>query len=345
MKLIRRVNGFYYIYFDRLTKKSLKTKNKDEATRLYNLEKELVRQGKIVELDKTKHIKVSELKSEYLLTRDLNVTPETKDNDELAFRKWIEVCGDSSARKVDRSKVDEFKTKLLNIGNSKAYINILLRSLRASFYWAKEKGYVSDNAFGKKRGLPAVLFKLDDEIPRFFFEEEIEALNDRIEDPDFHLAFEIYLYHGLRRAELAKLMIQDVDFKNNVFYVKKTKGKKDRVVPIHEDIRDALKAYVKSRQNDIGPLFPKWRSPDTYSRLFKKYARRAGLREDVKLKGTRHSCATYLLRSGADLKRAKELLGHRDIKTTEIYAKVDVETIRSAMNKLKFAVKKKSIGD
>jgi integrase/recombinase XerD len=187
-----------------------------------------------------------------------------------------------------------------------------------------------------------VLFRLDDEIPRFFFEEEITALDESIEDPVFHLAFEMYLCHGFRRSELVRLMIQDVDFKNNVFYVRKTKGKKDRGVPIHKDIRHRLGAYVRGLQSDIGPLFPRWRSPDTYSRLFKKYARDAGLREDVKLKGTRHSCATYLLRSGADIKRAKELLGHKHLSTTEIYAKVDIETVRSAVNKLKFAVKKKS---
>lgn len=344
MKLVRRANGFYYIYFDRIHKKSLKTKDKNEATRLFNFEKELIRQGKVIDLDKTKYIKVSEYKTEYLSTRDLNVVPETKDNDEYAFRNWLDVIGDCSLRKVDRRMVDEFRTKGLKMW-SKTYINILLRSLRAAFYAAKDKGYISDNPFGKKRGQPPVLFKLDDEIPRFFFEEEIEALGDKIDDPDFHLAFELYLYHGMRRAELAKLMIQDVDFKNNVIYLRKTKGKKDRVIPIHDDMRDKLEAYIKSLRNDIGPLFPRWRSPDTYSRLFKKYARNAGLRDDVKLKGTRHSCATYLLRAaGADLKRVKELLGHRDIRTTEIYAKVDVETLRESVNKLKFAVKKKSKG-
>lgn len=139
-------------------------------------------------------------------------------------------------------------------------------------------------------------------------------------------------------------MIQDIDFINNVIYVRKTKGKKDRVVPIHPDMRDKIEAYVTCLKSDIGPLFPKWRSPDTYSRLFKKYARLAGLREDVKLKGTRHSCATYGLRNGVDMKIIKELLGHKDIKTTEIYAKVNVESIRTAMNKIEFAVKKKSSG-
>jgi integrase len=344
MKLKQRANGYYYIYFDRLTKKSLKTKDKTEAARLFNMEKELIRQGKVIELDKIKYIKLCELKVEYLATRDLNVTPETKDNDELAFRKFIEISGDMSARKVDRSVVDNFKANLLNLGHSRAYINILLRSLRAAFYWAKDKEYISDNPFGKKRGQPPVLFRLDDEIPRFFFEDEIEALDDGIKDPVFHLAFEIYLYHGLRRAELVRLMLQDVDFTNDVIYVRKTKGKKDRVVPIHPDVRNRIEGYVRSLKSDIGPLFPKWRNPDTYSRLFKKYARLAGLREGVKLKGTRHSCGTYGLRNGVDIKIMKELLGHQDIKTTEIYAKVNVTSIRTAMNKLQFAVKKKSNG-
>lgn len=168
MKLVRRANGIYYIYYNRLTKKSLKTKDRDEATRLFNMEKELTRRGKVIELDKIKYIKLPELKTEYLSTRDLNVTAETKDNDELAFRKFIEVLGERSARKIDRSVVNDFKAKLLNLGHSKAYINILLRSLRAGFYWAKDKEYISDNPFGKKRGQPPVVFRLDDTIPGSF---------------------------------------------------------------------------------------------------------------------------------------------------------------------------------
>lgn len=48
-------------------------------------------------------------------------------------------------------------------------------------------------------------------IQIFNFEEEIEALDNKIGDADFHLAYEVYLYHGLRRAQLTKLMVQDVD--------------------------------------------------------------------------------------------------------------------------------------
>lgn len=345
MKLVKRANGFYYIYLDRIHKKSLKTNDKNEATRLFNFEKELIRDGKIIELDKAKHIKISEYKKEYLLTRDLSVDRETKTNDDLAFRKWIEIIGDVSLRKIDRDNVNVFKRKCLALDLKKTYINILLRSLRASFFYAKERGYIAENPFAHKRGYPPVLFRLDDEIPRFLFEEEIHSLSENIDDDDFHLAFKIYLYCGLRRSELVKLMIQDVDLINKVFYARKTKGKKDRTVPISEEIITELECYIISLRSDIGPLFPKWRSADTYSRLFKKYARKAKLRDDVTLKGLRHSFATYLLRSGADLKRVKELLGHRDIKTTEIYSKIDVETLRISVNNLKFAVKRQSTGE
>jgi hypothetical protein len=77
-RLETRANGYYYIYFDRLHQKSLKTRDKNEATRLFNQEKDLIRNGKIIELDKSKYIKVSEFKVEYLLTRDLHVDPKTK---------------------------------------------------------------------------------------------------------------------------------------------------------------------------------------------------------------------------------------------------------------------------
>lgn len=343
-RLETRANGYYYIYFDRLHQKSLKTKDKHEATRLFNQEKDLIRDGKIIALDKSKYIKISEFKVEYLSTRDLYVDPKTKKNDEYAFRKWIELMGDSSLRQIDRNKVDSFKSKCLSLGLAKTYINILLRSLRAGFNIALDKGYIPENFFAKKRGKASILFKIDDAIRRFLFEDEIKKNFEAIDDPDFLLVQKIYLYHGLRRAELVNLLVQDIDLKNDVIYVRKTKSGKDRVIPIHEDVKEDLENYISNLKMDIGPLFPKWRSPDTYSRLFKKNARNAHLSEDVKLKGLRHSCATYMLRSGADIERVKKQLGHQDIKTTEIYAKVDVETLRDAVNRMKFVVKKKAEG-
>ncbi len=340
MKLVKRSNGYFYIYYNRLHKKSLKTKDDIEARKLFNFEKELLLQGKIVELDKVKNIKLSQFKEDYLKTREINVKPETRDNDELSFRKFIDMVGDMSLRQVDRQKIDEFKAKCLKLGLSRSYINIMLRCLRAAFNVALDSGYISNNLFLQRRGKPSVLFRVDEEIPRFLYENEIKSLFDAIDDPDFALAVKVLLYTGLRRSEFIKLNVKDVDLMNSVIYVRGAKGKRDMPVPIHDDLRAILKNAMK---HDVGPLFPRWRNKDTLSRLFKKYARLAGL-EDKKLHDLRHTFGSYLAMAGLDIKRIKELMRHRDIKTTEIYAKLTTESLKKAVNKLRFADNLKSRG-
>jgi integrase len=340
MKLVKRSNGYYYIYYDRVHKTSLKTKDDIEARKLFNLKKETILQGKIVELDKVKNIKLSHFKEDYLKTREINVKPETRDNDELSFRKLIDMLGDMALRQVDRKAIDEFKSKCLSFKLSKSYINIMLRSLRGAFNAALDAGYISSNPFLQRRGKPSILFKIDEEIPRFLNEREIEALFKVIGDPNFSLLVKFLLYTGLRRSELVRLNVKDVDLINGVLYVRGTKGKRDMPVPIHDDLKPVLKEIIR---HDVGPLFPRWRNKDSLSRLFKKYARLAGL-GDRKLHDLRHTFGSYLAIAGEDIKRIKELMRHRDIKTTEIYAKLTTERLKEAVNKLKFADNLKSKG-
>jgi integrase/recombinase XerD len=241
-------------------------------------------------------------------------------------------------RQVDRKKIDEFKIKCVTLGLSRIYVNVMLRSLRAAFNVALDAGYISENPFLARRGKSSVLFKVDEEIPRFLFQDEIKSLFEVIDDADFALAVKLFLYTGLRRSEVVRLNIRDVDFDNDVIYVRGTKGKRDVPIPMHTELKMILRDAVKA---DVGPLFPRWRNKDTFSRLFKKYARKAGL-GDKKLHDLRHTFGSYLAMEGLDIKRIKELMRHKDIKTTEIYAKLTTDSLKKAINQLRFVDNLKS---
>lgn len=339
MKLLKRKNGFYYIYYRRGYLKSLKTKDKIEATRIFNLEKEEIRAGKIIELEKISRIPLSEFIKEYkegsnlLPMRSLSVSPDTLDNDDLAFKKFIDICGDLHLRQVKRKQIDDFKSMCLQLGHKETYINILLRSLRAAFNTALSAGYISENPFIKKKGLPSILFHLDDILPRFLSLNEISSFFKVITDKDFLFAVQMYLYTGLRRAELIRLQYQDIDLENGFITVRKTKSKKDRTVPVPEEFQQTLRDRIKS---DIGPLFPRWRSPDTMSRLFNTYIKKAGIK--ARLHDLRHSFGTHLRMAGVQLDVIQKLMGHTDIKTTQIYAKIVDETLKQEANKLRFNI-------
>lgn len=342
MKLKKRANGFYYIYFDRLNRKSLKTKDPIEAKKLFAIEKENIRQGKVVELEKFTRIRLSEFIKEYiggnaeLPKRELHTSPETIFNDENAFKKIISLLGDMPVRLVKQNQIDDFKLKCLALGHSKTYINIMLRSLRAAFNAALACGYIKENPFIKKRGKHSVLFDLDAELPRYLTMAEIQAFFEAIDDPDFKMAAAIYVYTGIRRKELLNLQARDIDLVNGTIWIRHTKSKRDRQVPIN----DHLRGMIVELKIDIGPLFPRWRRADTMSHLFSKYAKKAGIKIDRKitLHSLRHSFGTHLRLQGVQLDEIQKLLGHSNIQTTMIYAKVVDETLKKATNKLNFNI-------
>lgn len=334
MKLVKRANGYWYCYYDRLTHVSLKTKDEKRAKELFEIIKKKDRESKVVQLDRVRRIRLSEFREEYIPMRELqDLADGTIENDQRGINKMIEIIGDLPLRLIDRKQIDNFKHKLLGLGKRRTYINTLLRSLRAGFNYAFDAGYLNVNPFIRLRGKSPVLFRIDETLPRFLHINEIAALFKVIDDPDFIFAVSIYLYCGLRRAELTRLTIQDIDMVNGFIYIRHTKTKRDRAVPISDELRKIIQARSLP---DIGKLFPRWSSADTLSSLFHKYAVAAGIK--ARLHDLRHTFGSYLAMSGVDLKRIKELMGHSDIHTTEIYAKLTKEHLVEAVNKLDFGI-------
>ena len=336
-RLEKRANGYYYIIWSRLDKESTKTIDLKLATEIMKMKDEQRRNDGIVKLEKINRIRLSEFASEYILARELHdVKQGTIDNASLAIRKLKEVCGDLPLRLIKKDEIDKFKITLLRLKHTRTYINILLRTLSSAFTYAKGKGYIPENLFIKKDKNAPVYLKVDKKGPRFLLRAEIAALKNAIDDPEFLSLVEVALNTGLRREEIVRLKMQDIDLENGLLRARETKGKKDRLIPIHTD----LIAPLTARKQDIGLVFPKWQSPDTISRLFRHYADKAGIpKKDgvaVHFHDLRHTFASYLVLAGVDIFRVKELLGHADIATTMIYAQLKTEDMQQDINKLNF---------
>jgi integrase/recombinase XerD len=133
---------------------------------------------------------------------------------------------------------------------------------------------------------------------------------------------------GLRRAELARLKITDLDSARNVIHVKGGKGRKDRDVMLSPNLLDALRQHYRSlrRKPDVW-LFPgnRWHTADhpisskVIWQACREAAELAGIRKEVHPHTLRHCFATHLLEDGADLRTIQILLGHRDLEETTIY--------------------------
>ncbi|MFM8490715.1 MAG: site-specific tyrosine recombinase/integron integrase [Candidatus Methylopumilus sp.] len=146
---------------------------------------------------------------------------------------------------------------------------------------------------------------------------------------------------GLRRSELLNLTLKDVLSDCNLLFIRQSKGKKDRVVPISNKLIEMLRDYYKAFKPKTWLFegqFPNTKySEKSLENVLKQGLSKAKITKKVSLHWLRHSYATHLLENGTDLRYIQELLGHSSSRTTEIYTHVstrNLQQIRSPFDDL-----------
>ena len=180
-------------------------------------------------------------------------------------------------------------------------------------------------------------------LPKAISQHQAEQLLDQPFVGDAPLrdkaVLELAYSAGLRAAEIVSVSLSEFDFNEMSLHVT-GKGNKERVVLFGERCRQAIEDYDKNER--IRPvvgdaLFTNAKgrpiSTRTVQNVIKRWARAAGLPEDVSPHTLRHSFATHLLDGGADLKTVQQLLGHENLSTTQVYTHVSIERLRGAVEK------------
>jgi len=158
-----------------------------------------------------------------------------------------------------------------------------------------------------------------------------------------HRAMLMTLYStGLRRSEVARLKVNDIDSQRMVIHVRQGKGRKDRDVPLSPKLLETLREYWRWKRPSTY-LFPSGITnrdkggPITGKALWHachNAIHRAGIRKKVGPHTLRHSYATHLLEAGADLRTIQLLLGHADIKHTTVYLHLSQRHLHAVTNPL-----------
>ncbi len=177
-------------------------------------------------------------------------------------------------------------------------------------------------------------------LPDILTINEIKRLIENTSNIKHRLIIKLLYGCGLRVSEIVNLKKQDINFEEELIKINLTKGKKDRFVKVPNSIKEGLKAYCKISSEDI--LFPSTRerklTKDTIQKIVKNSAKKAGITKRVYPHLLRHSFATHLLEQGTDLKIIQKLLGHSDIKTTQLYTQISqqsIKNIRSPLDNIK----------
>ena len=205
-------------------------------------------------------------------------------------------------------------------------------SLKAFFNFLFRRKLISSN--------PALFLrspKLPETLPHFLTLEEMEAILSAPKGMMWHTyrdraILEVLYSTGIRVGELVSLTLENISFIEEVVKVK-GKGEKERVVPIGKPAVHALVEYLERRpaKNQKRVFLNKYGKPLTgrsVERMVAKYGKKAAVNKQVTPHTFRHTFATHLLERGADLRSVQELLGHKNITTTQIYTHLTVEKLR-----------------
>ena len=162
-------------------------------------------------------------------------------------------------------------------------------------------------------------------LPKVISKSDIVKIFAQLENPKHLLMLKLCYGMGLRVSEIVNLKITNIDSKRMLVHIEAAKGKKDRYVTLPSSILDDLRSYYRTYkpkaylfEGQYGGQY----SIRSAQAVFKKAMQKAKINKSVGIHGLRHSYATHLLECGTDMVFIQKLLGHKDIKTTEIYASV-----------------------
>jgi integrase/recombinase XerD len=243
-----------------------------------------------------------------------------------------------SLRKIDTKMVQDF----IIIASVKANYaaRMYLRTLKAAFNRAIDWDYLEKNPFCKVK-----VSREKKVVPIFLNENEFQLIVDVTCKYTLKELFSVAFFTGMRLSEIINLRWEEVKFDERIILVKNTstfttKNKKDRIIPINSKIMEIfydLKNKIFDDKHNVyvflGPRRIKYNA-DFVSKEFKESVRKTSVNQQVHFHTLRHSFASNLVQKGASLYVVKELLGHEDIKTTQIYAHLQRENLFNAVDLL-----------
>jgi len=174
-------------------------------------------------------------------------------------------------------------------------------------------------------------------LPKVFSKQDIAKLFANVDNPKHSLMLKLCYGMGLRVSEIVNLKITNIDSKRMLVHIEAAKCKKDRYVTLPRSILDDLRNYYcayRPKNYLFEGQYGGQYSIRSVQNVFKNAMRKAKINKSVGIHGLRHSYATHLLECGTDMVFIQKLLGHRDIKTTEIYAKVSNRQLSSVKSPL-----------
>ena len=237
--------------------------------------------------------------------------------------------------KLNKKDIDRYLESLKGKLSSKS-INRHISSIKGLYKYLYEEEKISVDPTED-----ISVLKVPKSLPKYLTIEEVDKLLNFETKTAFDYRnkamMEVMYATGLRVSELVKLESSNVDIENSIIRVN-GKGKKERIVPLGDIAKKALKDYIENyrmfllKKQTFNELFlnnhGKPITRQGFNFILDNIKESSGIKKEITPHILRHSFATHLLENGADLRSIQEMLGHENISTTNIYTYVANEELR-----------------
>ena len=226
-----------------------------------------------------------------------------------------------------QTAIEEFLLEMQNRGLSPQTINLALYAIKFLYLEVLKDHQKIDLKFAKKnKSLPVVLSR-----------SEIQNILSVTRNAKHRMMLTLAYACGLRVSEIVNLKVRDLDISELIVHVKAAKGKKDRISVLPEKLQNDLKNMVAGKfstdylfeSNREGKL-----TTTSLQKVFRESLKKSGIKKTATFHSLRHSFATHLLENGTDVRYVQALLGHTNIRTTQIYTHVTNPSLKNIKSPL-----------
>lgn len=186
--------------------------------------------------------------------------------------------------------------------------------------------------------------KTPSKLPIVLSRDEIQSILGTIKNEKHKLMVALAYSGGLRVSEVINLKVKDINLPELTIHIKGAKGNKDRITILPEKLIDNIQKIIAGKNsNDYvfaserGACLPARQgrlTERTAQKVFENALKKTGIQKEATFHSLRHSFATHLLENGVDVRYVQELLGHANIRTTQLYTKVTNPMIRNIKSPL-----------
>jgi len=255
-----------------------------------------------------------------------NYSPKTVKSYLYGLREYFSFKNEN-IETLDENSIRNFLLFCEQRGVSAQSRNLFLNAIK--FYYRSVVGTnqkIEIRSAKKSKSLPIVLSR-----------NEIKKILESTQNTKHKLLLSLSYGAGLRVSEVISLKIQDLDLEEMTLHIRHAKGQKDRISVLPEKLADNLRSLVAAKaKNDF--VFASERggklTTRTAQKVFERSLKKAEIKKDATFHSLRHSFATHLLENGVDVRYVQELLGHQNIRTTQIYTHVTNPKIKNIKSPL-----------